>query len=241
MFFLKKIWRLFLKIYENSRLHVFVSRCLQAIEFDGFVLTYSQFGEDMILMNFFRDQKSGYYVDVGANRPIQGSNTFKLYLKGWRGINIDANADLINQFNKVRKRDINLCEIISSNQDPVTFHLSVDDRVSTVSAAFKDSEKNKSNYSRQVTMVPKSLESILDAHLPANKKIDFMSIDVEGHDYEVLISNNFLKYRPYVICIEDHDFSFDTFQQARIYQFLTMQGYQLKGYAYPNMFFEDSK
>ena len=81
MFFLKKIWRLFLKIYENSRLHVFVSRCLQAIEFDGFVLTYSQFGEDMILMNFFRDQKSGYYVDVGANRPIQGSNTFKLYLK----------------------------------------------------------------------------------------------------------------------------------------------------------------
>jgi FkbM family methyltransferase len=238
---LKKIWRSFLKKYENSAMHVFVSSCLSKIEFEGFVLTYSQFGEDIILENFFRGQKSGFYVDVGANRPVQGSNTFKLYLKGWSGINIDGNSGLIEKFKKVRKRDLSLCEIVSDKTDPVRFYISDDDRVSTVSGAFKEWIKDSRDYSGEVTIVPKSLATILDEHLPQGKTIDFLSVDVEGHDYEVLLSNNFEKYRPRVICIEEHGFSFENYAEGNIYKFLVSKDYRLKAFAYPNMFFEDSQ
>jgi hypothetical protein len=176
---------------------------------------------------------------VGANRPIQGSNTFKLYCKGWRGINIDGNQTLIDQFKKVRKRDINLCEIISSETAPIRFFLSGDDRISTISEDFKDQAGNPDKYNEGVTRVPRSLSAVLDEHLPAGTTIDFLSIDVEGHDYEVLTSNDFIKYRPKVICIEYHSFSFDTYRESPIFQYLYQRGYALKGFAYPNMFFEE--
>ena len=53
-------------------------------------LCYSQEGEDMILGKIFSGQKHGFYVDVGAHHPLRFSNTYLFYLKGWRGINIDA-------------------------------------------------------------------------------------------------------------------------------------------------------
>lgn len=238
MMFFKLIWRRFLKSYQNSRLHCFVSKVLRALEFEGFIITYSQFGEDMILENYFRGRKNGFYIDIGANRPIQGSNTFKLYLNGWKGINVDGNQQLINAFHKVRKRDISLCEIVSNNNEKVSFFVSDDDRVSTISKEFKEWIKEHRTYEREVTMTPKSLTQILDQYLAAGQKIDLLTIDVEGHDYEVLVSNDFDKYRPEVICIEDHTFSFHAVSRNRICDFLFEKKYELQGYAYPNLFFK---
>ena len=238
MMLFKLIWRRFLKSYQNSLLHCFVSKMLRALEFEGFIITYSQFGEDMILANYFRGRKDGFYVDIGANRPIQGSNTFKLYLNGWKGINVDGNQQLINGFHKVRKRDISLCEIVSNSNEQVSFFVSEDDRVSTISKEFKEWIKNHRSYEQEVIMIPKSLTQILDEHLPASQKIDLLSIDVEGHDYEVLISNNFDKYRPEIICIEDHTFSFNNIYGNSICNFLFERNYELQGYAYPNLFFK---
>ncbi|TWI80346.1 FkbM family methyltransferase [Lacibacter cauensis] len=238
MMLFKLIWRRFLKGYQNSRLHYLVSKCLHALQFEGFIITYSQFGEDMILENYFRGRKNGFYVDIGANRPIQGSNTFKLYLNGWKGINVDGNKKLIDQFKKVRKRDVSLCEIVSNNKEQVKFFVSDDDRVSTVSREFKEWIKEHRSYDHEVVMLPMSLEEILDEHLPVSQKIDFLSIDVEGHDYEVLISNNFEKYKPEVICIEDHSFSFSDITSSAICRYLMQKQYELQGYAYPNLFFK---
>lgn len=238
MMLFKLIWRRFLKSYQNSRLHCFVSKILHALQFEGFIITYSQFGEDMILENYFRGRKDGFYVDIGANRPIQGSNTFKLYLNGWKGINVDGNKRLIDQFKKTRKRDVSLCEIVSNSKEEVKFFVSDDDRVSTVSSEFKEWIKEHRSYEYEVVMQPKSLEEILDEHLPPSQKIDLLSIDVEGHDYEVLISNNFDKYKPEVICIEDHGFSFADITASTICRYLIGKQYQLQGYAYPNLFFK---
>lgn len=238
--FFKIIWRRFLKVYQNSRAHLFVSRILHVLEFEGFIITYSQFGEDMILEDHFRSQKKGFYLDIGCNRPIQGSNTFRLYLKGWNGINVDGNERLINDFKKVRKRDINLCEIVSNNDTPVSFFLSDDDRVSTISGEFKEWIKEHRSYSKEITVKPKSVKLILDSYLPTGQKIDLMNIDVEGHDYEVLCSNDFDKYRPRVICIEDHNFSFSSFSDSKICSYLMERNYVVIGYAYPNLFFKDA-
>ncbi len=238
--FSKFIWRRFLKIYADSIVHYWVSNLLHIFEFEGFIITYSQFGEDMILEDHFRGKKQGFYIDVGCNRPIQGSNTFRLYMKGWRGINIDGNERLIKKFKKIRKRDVNLCEIVSDKEGPMKFYVSADDRVSTVSGEFKEWIKDHRNYSDEIQTTSKSLQKLLEKYLPKEQKIDFLNIDVEGHDYEVLCSNDFEKFRPTVICIEDHDFSLDKISNSKIYTHLTSKNYSLIGFANPNLFFEDA-
>ena len=69
---------------------------------------FSQEGEDLFLINFFKDKKEGFYVDVGAFHPFRISNTYALYKKGFRGINIDISATSIDFFNFARPDDINL-------------------------------------------------------------------------------------------------------------------------------------
>src|SRR5689334_15261611 len=70
--------------------------------------SYSQEGEDMILARVFENQKSGFYVDVGAHHPWRFSNTYMFYRRGWRGLNIDAMPDSMSRFRKARPRDINV-------------------------------------------------------------------------------------------------------------------------------------
>ena len=88
----------------------------------GFSISYSQCGEDMILKILFgKNKRKGFYVDVGCNNPIQNNNTFKLYLKGWKGINIDGNQSLIDKCKRLRKRDLCLNEIVSSEIREIIF------------------------------------------------------------------------------------------------------------------------
>jgi hypothetical protein len=68
-------------------------------------LTYSQFGEDILIRGFFRDKQVGVYVDVGAFHPIYYSNTYALYKLGWYGVAIDANRTFERLYKKFRPRD----------------------------------------------------------------------------------------------------------------------------------------
>lgn len=73
----------------------------------------------------------------------------------------------------------------------------------------------------------RSLEDILDEHLPSNTAIDFLSVDVEGLDLEVLQSNNWEKYHPKVVLAECWESDLETIHQSEIYVFLAQQGYKL--------------
>ena len=70
--------------------------------------SYSQEGEDLLLRRIFEHQKIGFYVDVGAHHPFRFSNTYLLYKRGWRGINIDAMPGSMRLFRKFRPRDTNI-------------------------------------------------------------------------------------------------------------------------------------
>src|SRR5580765_8223162 len=98
--------------------------------------SFAQGAEDFIirLITAFQVEVSepGYYVDVGCNLPVTDSNTFDLYLRGWRGLNIDANRDLIQICDKYRKRDINVSAAISDSEREVVFHRSATHLVSTI-------------------------------------------------------------------------------------------------------------
>ncbi len=77
--------------------------------------TYSTFGEDLIVENFFKNLKKGFYIDIGCYHPLEGNNTYLLYKKGWGGINADVNSLSIDLFRRARKADYNV-NIAVSNQ-----------------------------------------------------------------------------------------------------------------------------
>ena len=94
-------------------MHIFVLNILNRIKnflfWDPWVRhSYSQDGEDMVLRKIFKNQKMGFYVDIGAHHPKRFSNTHLLYKKGWKGINIDATPGSMKLFNQLCPRDTNL-------------------------------------------------------------------------------------------------------------------------------------
>lgn len=84
-------------------------------------MSYAQYGEDIFFMEFFKEKTSGFFVDVGAFHPRQFSNTYALYRRGWRGINIDGNPGSMNLFKTVRRGDVNVEALISDRPGVVEF------------------------------------------------------------------------------------------------------------------------
>lgn len=168
---------------------------------DDIFPVYAQYHEDIILAALLQDVKKGFYVDVGANHEEYHSVTKYFYDRGWRGINIEPIPRLIKEFTKKRPRDINLECAVSSK--PGTMKLREypnQDGLSTLStAAKKENEKDKLLYKEYDVRVD-SLEDIFKEQKV--KKIDFLKVDVEGYEEEVLKSNSWDKYRPTVICVE---------------------------------------
>ncbi len=190
--------------------------------------TYSQYGEDLILRSLFEGKNNGFYVEVGAYHPIIYSNSYFFYKIGWRGINIDATPGSMLSFNLFRPEDINLEAAISDREENLIFHFFEEPALNTFNSdlAAEYIEKNhKSAGTADIRTT--TLENILDMNLKDRKKIDFLSIDCEGMDYKILRSNNWLKYKPTVILIEDLEFDYRSPGSSKIYEFLVGLGYLL--------------
>lgn len=201
--------------------------------------SYSQCGEDMCLRAFLNDKckdplYKGFYVDIGAHHPIRYSNTNFFYNIGWRGINVDAQSDAIKEFNKKRPRDININVGCSNENTTLTYYTFSDHAVNSFSKSFAEYFKNLPNSNIKflgTKQVPvEKLEDILNKYLPENQHIDFMNIDVEGMDFQVLESNNWEKFRPDYILIELHgDESITNIERSDAAKFLLDKGYSLIG------------
>ena len=197
--------------------------------FDGFSLkSYSQEGEDMILRRLFEKQKTGFYVDVGAHHPKRFSNTFFFYKKGWRGINIDAMPNSMSLFNKIRPRDINLEIPISDKKQKLKYYMFNEAALNCFSKELAEKRNGKYDYKiiSEKEMETSTLEEILEKHLPYDQEIDFMSIDVEGLDLQVLKSNNWRLFRPKIVLMEVIDSSINEIADSKEYKYLAEFGYE---------------
>ena len=166
--------------------------------------SYSQEGEDMIINRLFINTNNGFYVDVGAHHPKRFSNTYFFYKKGWKGINIDAMTGSMRLFDKYRPRDINVEIPISDKREVLDFYVFNEPALNTFSKELY--EKRILNSSYFLERVEKKqtyrLEEILKKYLKKSASIDFLSVDAEGYDFNVLKSNDFTKYRPKIILVE---------------------------------------
>jgi hypothetical protein len=189
--------------------------------------SYSQEGEDMILRRIFENRNNGFYVDVGAHHPRRFSNTYYFYNLGWKGINIDAMPSSMIIFNKMRPRDINLEFPISAKQETLTYYAFNDPALNGFSNILSSSREKLKNYKIifQQQMMTTTLEVVLDEYLPRGQLIDFLSIDVEGYDYSVLLSNNWNKYSPNVVLVEILDVRLDDVITSEIAKYMNSKGY----------------
>jgi len=173
----------------------------------GGCVYYSQNREDLILQSFFPDVKKGFYVDIGAYDPDEHSVTKLFYLKGWRGINIEPQADRCARFDEVRPLDTNLAVGIGSKQETLPLRTYNSQGRATFSTEMKqlyqeNPDNDTQSFNDQQVLV-RPLADVLAEHKV--ERVHFMKVDVEGLEYEVLASNDWQRFRPEVLCIEaDH-------------------------------------
>lgn len=174
-------------------------------------LYYSQNREDLILDALLSSVGKGFYVDVGAYDPDLDSVTKLFYLKGWSGINIEPQPNRIKYFIKRRERDINLNLGVSDKKGSLMLRSYYNQGLSTFDGDMKTSyEQEASEHTATYEDIRVQVTTLEDIFASRKiSKIDFMKVDVEGLEYEVLKGNDWKKYRPAVICIEANHISKD--------------------------------
>jgi FkbM family methyltransferase len=203
-----------------------------------FTKIYSQDGEDLLALRYFANKEKGFFIDIGAHHPKRFSNTYLLYQKGWSGINLDAMPGSMTAFKICRPRDINIEVAIGNEKTIRDFYIFSEPALNTFDKTLAE-EREKT---QKLTMVNKiqvaPLADILKEHCPNNTKIDFLTIDIEGLDFEILKTNDWNKYRPQLLCVEIYSKNIQNVLESEINIFLEKIGYQIIYRVNNSCFFE---
>lgn len=199
---------------------------------------FSQEGEDQILAQYFYGIDHGFYLDIGAYHPINYSNTYKFYLKGWRGINVDAMPGSMTAFKEIRPDDINVETGVAENEMDLPYYIFDQTGINTFSEKFAiEMEQKGYTMSQKKATRTRTMKAILEEHLPVNQVIDFLSLDVEGFELQVLNSNDWLRYRPKVIVVE----SLQLKNKNVLDSYLNQVNYRLIANTVNNLYYTDAK
>ena len=198
--------------------------------------TYSMYGEDLYTLKYFKNLDNGFYVDVGAYHPFFWSNTQLLFQKNWEGINIDINPISIEIFNKARPNDYNINAAVS-NKNKKYINYYTKNIINTLSTTILSSAKTsflKEDYNIRKAKCYK-LNNIISKTKFKNRRIDFLNIDTEKSEVDVLRSLNFSKYKPKLICVEIHLEKNKQLKSHSTYLFLKRKKYRIiwhKGFSF---------
>jgi FkbM family methyltransferase len=233
-----------IKRFIPKSLRNLIKRILSFVYWDQWLnQSWSQEGEDLILRRIFEHQTAGFYVDVGAHHPKRFSNTHLFYKRGWSGINIDAMPGSMKLFDNMRPRDLNLELGIDVNESKLDYYIFNEPALNGFSDSLSNERHNASSNYRiekiiKINVLP--LSSIFNQHLPTDQKIDFLSVDVEGFDLNVLQSNNWEIYRPKYVLVEFLRSSLHEIDESDLGRFMKASGYTLFAKCVNTVFFKDA-
>jgi methyltransferase, FkbM family len=172
------------------------------------LLMPSQYGEDVLLWKFFKNKRDGFYIDVGAYDGVGFSNTYFFEAIGWNGILIEPVPQFYESCLAARPHSRVINAVVSDGKKRATeFSIAEGDNgVGTLSFAGEDKRQvgriEKEGGRVRTTRLPScSLNEVLTSH---QGTIDFLSIDVEGKEMDVLRGFDLNKFRPRVVIVEDN-------------------------------------
>lgn len=195
-------------------------------------ISFSQSGEDLIVKFIFDNLgiPNPTYIDIGAHHPYFISNTALFYKNGCRGINIEPDPTLFNEFLKHRKEDINLNIGISDRNTELDFYIISSPTLNTFSKEEAEKYSLEGNYNiKSIKKINvQTLEDILN-NFSNGIFPQFLSIDAEGVDEIIIRELNFDKNFPIVICIETISFSTtgNGIKNKDLIEYITNNGYLL--------------
>lgn|GEM_PF-810947 len=169
------------------------SRCMRS---------YAQMAEDVRLDRVFRSQPSGFYIDVGAAHPVVDSVTRHFYDLGWRGVNVEPDVRLSAELERDRPRDVLIRAACSDQVGQIEiFETGVGEGWSTVDAGARATAEAV----LATTMLPRripctTLAAICAQHVTGD--IDFLKIDVKGHEFQVISGGDWDRWRPRIVVVE---------------------------------------
>jgi len=208
-------------------------------------ISYSQEGEDLLLNSFFEGNESvsGCYVDIGAHHPRRFSNTYFFYKKGWTGINIEPNPEMESLFRLRRPKDINLSLGVSDEAGVLRYFMFNEPALNSFDEKLSREREANASFSivNVVNVEVLRLDRVLEQYLPKDRNIDFMTIDVEGHDFNVIKSNDWDKYRPAYLMVEMLGTTLSSIKCDPIFSYLSNKDYEVCAKTMRTTFFKDMK
>lgn len=166
-------------------------------------ISYAQNAEDIVLLRVFGDRPTGFYLDIGASHPTE-SITTRFYNQGWSGINVEPHPLYHAELETVRPRDRNLAVAISDRKGSATFFINATALLGGLSTLDADQagRLNASGIATEPrTVAVKTLAEICDEYVE-DREMDFLKIDVEGHEGKVISSGDWARFRPRVVIVE---------------------------------------
>ena len=202
--------------------------------------SYSNWGIDMMADFFFRNKKEGTYIDVGCHHPLINNNTYPLYKRGWKGINIDIDYGAIDSFNFLRSKDTNIKIAVSDTTGEAELFFYHN------RAAKNTLSKEKGFDSKEIQKIKTStLNKVIENSIYKDQKINFISIDVEGYELNVLKGFDFKKYKPDLVVLEliqegmtefFHQ-NIENIQNSEVYLYMIKQDYKLINWIHDDLVF----
>ncbi len=204
----------FMKIYSESKFDA------------GFIRSYSQIAEDLVLMFYLKDEVNKTYIDVGCNDPNRFSNTRLLYEAGWTGIDIDANLDFAISYLRSRPKNLFINALIGTSLQPIEFYRFAESALNTTSASLAG-EYIRDGWELLCTeeRTPQSLSSVIIENLNGSAPT-LLCLDCEGADFDVLKSADLQRFKSKWIMFESHYYA-DGKRDASVTGYLQSLGYTI--------------
>lgn len=210
--------------YLKSTLRPFVDKYFGDIRNGRF--SYAQEGEDLVVDRLLEGKRDGFYVEVGCHHPTRFSNTYFFYKRGWRGVCIDPLPGTKRIFNLKRPRDMVFEEGVGDKGGVLIYHMFNEPALNTFDSkiANKRDGLNGAKIVGNSKIPVRRLDEILIS-IPYIPPIDILSVDVEGFDFQVLNSNDWIRFRPKIVIVECSSNDLLSIDSDPVNKFLNSLGY----------------
>ena len=166
------------------------------------IISYAQRFEDLYVMRCFGERTDGFYIDIGSGHPVYDNMSLAFYLQGWRGVTVEPNPWLAGLTRAVRPRDQHVEAVIGATSGQATFHMVREFHgLSTTIAEHAALAQSQFGRAADAIAVPMlTLKELCELYAPP--RFEFLKVDVEGAEPDVLLNGDWQNFRPEVVIVE---------------------------------------